>query len=123
MTNVTWYKAKVVVGAQNGRQIGFPTVNLDPHILPSLMRQGIYSSTVIYKDKTYQGALYFGPRTLHKETVPILEIHILDFNKNIYGEEVTFSINSFIREIKSFSSMDELKKQIHKDIDDIKNKL
>jgi len=111
-----WYKTKVLPGAKNGRTIGFPTVNLDPHILISAFKEGIYASQVKYLGKTYVGALYLGPRLVKGEKNIILEIHILDFNKEIYGEEIMFSVGKFIREIMNFPSMQELKLQIEKDI-------
>lgn len=112
-----WYKAKVLPGSKNGRTIGFPTVNLDPDILIGALKEGIYASQVEYEGKIYQGALYFGPRLVKKEKNTILEIHIINFKKDIYGEEIEFEVGKFIREIKNFSSMKELKAQIEKDIE------
>lgn len=113
------FKAKVLKGAQNGRKIGFPTVNLDPNLLPKNFKEGIYFASVIYKDKIYKGAMYYGPRLVMNETKPILEIHIIAFNKIIYGEVVEFNINKFIRKIRNFKSMLDLKKQIQIDISKI----
>lgn len=114
-----WYKAKVLPGLKNGRTIGFPTVNLDPHIIVDAFKEGIYASQVKYGEKTYLGALYLGPRLVKGEKNTILEIHILDFHKEIYGKEIEFEVGKFIREIQAFNTMEELKSQIEKDIAEI----
>ena len=66
------------------------------------------------------GALYYGPRLVKNEKKAVLEIYIIDFNQEIYGEWISFDIVRFIRGIKNFDSMDLLKKQITIDIADIK---
>lgn len=114
------YRALVMQGQKQGRKIGFPTVNLDPSILPKSLRQGVYAATIIYRKRSYKGALYYGPRLVKKETKAVLEIYIIDFDKEIYGEWISFEIIKFIRGIKNFDSMDLLKKQITIDIADIK---
>lgn len=115
-----WYKAKVLPGSKNGRTIGFPTVNLDPDILIGTLKDGIYASQVEYEGKIYKGALYLGPRLVKSEKNTILEIHIIDFKKEIYGEEIMFEVGRFIREIQAFKTMEELKNQIVLDIESIK---
>lgn len=116
-----WYKAKVLPGTKEGRTIGFPTVNLDPDILIGILKDGIYASQVEYAGKRYKGALYLGPRLVKGEKNTILEIHILDFNKEIYGEEIEFNVGKYIREIMNFKSMQELKLRIQIDIKKIKS--
>ena len=116
-----WYKTKVLPGSKNGRTIGFPTVNLDPHILIGAFKEGIYASKVKYGEKTYIGALYLGPRLVKGEKHTILEIHILDFDKEIYGKEIAFTVGKFIREIQTFKTMEELKNHIILDIESIKS--
>lgn len=120
MKNNFEYKGKVLTGEKAGRTIGFPTVNLSPHIVPATLRQGVYAAAVEYKNKEYKGALYYGPRLVKKETKAVLEIYIIDFDKEIYGEWISFEIIKFIRGIRNFNSMDLLKKQITIDIADIK---
>ncbi|SRR5260221_477446 len=116
-----WYTSIVRKGDQMGRTIGFPTVNLNPDILENTIQQGIYKSTVMYKNHQYNGALYFGPRLIMHETKNVLEIYILDFNKEIYGEKVIFRIGKFIRPIANFSSFEEMKKQLEKDVEMIRH--
>lgn len=115
------YQSKVLSGDQQGRTIGIKTVNLDVSILPENFKTGIYAAKVFYQEKEYLGALYFGPRLVKHETHNQLEIHILDFDKEIYEEIITFSIDTFIRDIMDFDSMEEMKIQIEKDIREIKH--
>ena len=114
------YKSIVYKGDQLGRTIGFPTLNLDVNILPKDLKEGIYACHVTIDNTDYLGALYFGPRLVVGETKNVLEIHVLDFDKEIYGQEVEFEIGRFVRQISNFSSMQEMKKQLKKDVDAVK---
>ncbi len=115
------YTDKVVHGSGGGKALGFPTINLDPEKFIGDLKEGVYYSLVIYKDKTYLGALYFGPRLINKETKPVLEIHILDFDKDIYGETVEFIIGQYIRGVENFKNKKSLREQIKKDIEKIRS--
>jgi len=117
-----WYKAVVLQGEKTGRSIGFPTVNLSPAIIPAQTTLGVYSSVVKYNEKEYKGALYFGPRLVKNETTNVLEIYILDFNKEIYAEEISFKLGRFIRAVKNFTSLEELKEQLKTDIKEVGNR-
>ncbi len=119
MTNEHWYKTKVLKGAKIGKTINMPTVNLDPTILKSKIKIGVYATNVKYKNKIYLGALYFGPRLVKNETKNILEIHILNFSQEIYGEKIEFQISQFIRKAIDFKTLEELKRQLEKDIKEI----
>lgn len=114
-----WYKGTVKKGNQLGRTINFPTINLDPSIISYEMKEGVYAALVKHTNEVYKGALYFGPRLVLNETKKVLEIFILDFHKEIYGECVEFQIKKFIRGIQNFDSFEELKTQLQKDIKEI----
>jgi len=116
-----WYKATVISGSKEGRSIGYPTVNIYPHILSGSFKEGIYACQVSHDGKTYLGALYLGPRLVKGEKNTILEIHILDFHKEMYGKEIEFEVGKFIRGVMDFKTMEELKSQIEKDISEIKS--
>lgn len=111
-----WYRQKVLTGAKKGRTIGFPTANLSPEKFIGQIKEGVYSCIVNYQGKNYLGVLYFGPRLVKGEKHPVLEIHILGFNKEIYGEIIEFSFRKFIRGVMNFSSLNGLKRQIKHDI-------
>jgi riboflavin kinase/FMN adenylyltransferase len=116
-----WIQAKVLTGDQEGRKIGFPTINLSPSLLPVSTVQGVYRSKIKYRNKDYSGALYFGPRLVLNETHTVLEIHVLNFNSEIYGEIIGFEIGTFIRGIMNFDSFEALQNQIKLDIEKIRS--
>lgn len=111
-----WYKGTVLQGNKEGRAIGFPTVNLSPTLLPQETKQGVYVCFVKFKGEVRPGALYFGPRLVKQEKHTVLEIHILDFADEIYGEQIEFKIGAFIRGVIAFTSFKALEEQIQKDI-------
>lgn len=110
----------VVPGDKIGHRLGYPTANLQVtrELLP---RPGIYAATVHYQGQEYLAACYSGicPTIENKRHVPHIEVHILNFSENIYNELLEVDFHSFIREDQYFSSLDSLKEQIGKDIEDI----
>ena len=118
-----WYRDKVIHGNKGGKTIGYPTINLNPQTIPANLSQGVYSCVVKFAGKTYVGALYFGPRLVNNETVPVLEIYILDFSKEIYGEIIEFFIHEYIREVMKFESFDQLKTQIKIDVEAVRQSI
>ena len=117
------YKSQVLKGHQVGRTIDFPTVNMDPKAIPRQTKQGVHSSWVYINEQKFAGALYYGPRLVFNEQQTVLEIFILDFNGDLYGQEVEFTIEQFIRPPKNFSDLNKLKKHLKKDILDIRSSL
>ncbi len=114
----------VVTGQQLGRKIGFPTANLEIPSDKFLPRYGVYAVEVFLDslrgEKTksispLQGVMNIGCRPTVDGTNPTIEIHLFDWEKNIYGETLTVKIEEFIRTEKKFSGIEELKKQIAAD--------
>lgn len=116
-----WYTEKVIKGTGNGKKLGFPTINLNAKRFVNELESGIYSCLVDYKNKVYLGALYFGPRYSNKNLEYILEIHIIDFKKNIYNKNVEFKIGEFIRKPVKTKSKEELRNLIENDVQKIKS--
>ena len=110
----------VVEGEKIGRTIGFRTANL---LYPKNMLKianGVYSVEVEYNGQRFKGIANFGMRpSLGNTTVPILEVHILNFEKDIYGENLKVEFIKKIRDEKKFGSLEELKSQIAKDIKNV----
>ncbi|MDD3436613.1 MAG: bifunctional riboflavin kinase/FAD synthetase [Candidatus Gastranaerophilales bacterium] len=108
----------VVLGQQLGRELGFKTANL---IYPNNLIEigkGVYKATVDYKGKNYTAIANYGTRpTLFHDKKPVLEVHLLDFDENIYNETIKVNFIKKIREEKKFHSVEELKTQIKEDID------
>ena len=69
------------------------------------------------------GALFYGPRLVKNEQQNVLEIHILDFDQNIYDHEIFFEIHDYIRDIKNFDTLEDLKAEIARDIKKIRQLL
>lgn len=108
---------KVLPGASRGAETGARTANIDLSLAKDLPR-GLYSCTVKISEKRYDGLLYYGFNSLRK--IDCLEIHILNFNEDIYGKIVSAKIQKFIRPEKIFEDIESLKKQIAKDLKDAK---
>ncbi len=103
---------EVVKGNQIGRTIGFSTANLvyPPELIE--LPYGVYSVNTNYG----KAIANFGIRPTVNSSHAILEVHILDFDKDIYGETITAEFNKMIRAEKKFASLDALKEQISLDI-------
>lgn len=112
---------KVVHGDKIGSKIGFPTANLKSlnELVPA---RGVYAVKVQIKKKSYLGALNIGvrPTLKQKGLKETLEVHLLGFNRAIYGAEITVYFNRKIRSEKKFDKIDQLKKQIEKDLSQVK---
>ncbi|MBP7875365.1 type II toxin-antitoxin system ParD family antitoxin [Candidatus Woesebacteria bacterium] len=115
-----WLTGKVQRGQQLGGKLGFPTLNLDPTLLPATLTHGVYAAQVEYDDQIYAAATHFGPRKTLGEWKPTLEFHLLEFDQHIPGSLVRFRLLQQIRETLRFDSLDELKKQLRSDVDQVR---
>lgn len=108
----------VAKGEQRGRTIGFPTANLD---FGTLIRPkfGVYSVELKIdgEDIWRPGVANTGNRPTVGGEDARLEVHIFDFDQDIYGQRVEVAFRSFIRDEKKFESFEALKEQIKKDAD------
>ena len=113
------YSGKVVYGNQLGRQIGVPTANI---WIPKqkLPISGVYAVRCLVDHEKYLGIANMGIRPTVGGTRPVLETHIFDFEKDIYGRRITVQFIEKIREEIKFDSIDLLKSQIKKDIEEAK---
>ncbi len=106
----------VVKGKQLGRTIGFPTANIQVRELSKLVPQdGVYAVKVLYKDRSLKGMLNIGNRPTVDGTYKTIEVHILDFNEEIYGEFLEIELIERIRPEIKFSGLEALKQQIQLD--------
>lgn len=111
------YTGKVGYGHQIGRTLGFPTANLTPvnpyKLLPA---EGIYAVYVWVHGNRYRGMLDIGYRpTLQNGDERTVEVNILDFNQDIYGEEITMEFKYYMREDIKFDTVEELIVQLEED--------
>lgn len=112
---------KVVKGSGDGKKMGIPTANIEFKYNSKTLTQGVYSTKIKIDGKKYFGISHYGPRYVFNETTPQLEIHILDFDQDIYGEIVEIELLGFIRPTMRFKNTGEMLKQIDKDIAEVKS--
>lgn len=116
-------KGKVEHGNRMGHKIGFPTANINVDVNLVTPKFGVYEVDVTKADKTYKGVMNIGNRpTVSNDLKLSYEVHILDFDEDIYGSFLEVEFVSFIRDEIKFDNIEELKKQISIDIESIKNK-
>ena len=107
----------IVSGYQVGRKIGFPTANLQVDFSNKLIPAiGVYAVRVSVNGQDYKGMLNIGHRpTINNGTDLSIEVHILDFEGDIYNQPMRIEFVDFLRPEAKFQSVDELILQIQKD--------
>lgn len=115
---------RVVEGAQRGRTIGFPTVNLGapPHrkLLPP---EGVYAVRVQTPAGPLGGMMNLGPRPTFGDSATSLEAHLFDTNGNFYGAHIRIDFVARLRETRKFASAEQLTAQLRNDERDARNAL
>ena len=110
------FTADVIHGDARGRTLGFPTANQEyPQELVKL-KFGVYATRVTIDGKQYCAITNVGIRPTYVTKNVGCETYIKDFDRDIYGKQMTIEFLRFIREEKKFSSVDELKKAILNDV-------
>ena len=115
------YSGIVIKGDGRGKTIGYPTANIDISKLELDIEPGVYATQVnlLNSSQVYQAILFFGPKKTFDQVENTLEVHILNFDQDIYEQELEFTIGKFIRGPVKFNSVEELVEQIEKDIHSI----
>ncbi|SHF07784.1 bifunctional riboflavin kinase/FAD synthetase [Pedobacter caeni] len=110
---------RVIKGDKIGRTIGFPTANIfleeTYKLIPS---DGIYAVTVDMGTESYKGMAYIGQRPTINGMTRNIEVNIFDFNKEIYGQNITMTFLEFLRHDVKFTGLEALKIQLQKDKED-----
>jgi riboflavin kinase/FMN adenylyltransferase len=110
-------RGTVVRGEGRGRALGFPTANLHVHAEDKLSPgPGIYAVRAALRRGTFDGALHLGPRPTFPDASPAIEVHLMDFDDILYGEEVRVDLIRRLREVRSFSTAAALVKQMYEDV-------
>ncbi len=110
-------RGSVEKGLQNGRKFGIPTANISYEDGKMLPKSGVYEGYVIINNEKYRTVINVGDNPTFDGRRITVEPHIIDFNRDIYGEKITAMFVDRIRSEIKFSSVDELAEQINKDID------
>lgn len=131
----------VVSGHKRGREIGFPTANLNALRLDSSqtfldsfqvdsqkpnspelkLELGVFACRVKIDNKVYFGALHIGPNATFGENELSVEVNIFDFNQDIYGKTIQVLVQKNVRGTQKFDSVTGLIEQIKIDVANIKN--
>ncbi len=105
---------KVIHGEKVGRQMGFPTINIDT--LPQdQLAKGVYIGSCKLKGQNYDCLAYFGPRLIFGEQKNCFEAYLYNFNQEVYGEEVGVELFKFIRPPMPFTTLAALQAQLEQD--------
>ncbi len=110
---------QVVKGKGRGVHLGFPTANLKPNksLYPA---EGVYAVWVFYQGQRFMGAMNIGKNPTFEDQILSLEVHIMDFDKRIYGDELEVLFVQRIRGEQTFSSPKALAEQMHKDVGQVR---
>lgn len=102
---------------RGGKLLGTPTanINLQDELCP---KTGIYAVTVEHRQRLYRGVANIGYSPTFNDNEFTVEVHIFDFDENIYDRKIRVNFIARIRDEKKFDGIDELKSQIHQDIVD-----
>jgi riboflavin kinase / FMN adenylyltransferase len=111
------FEGIVSVGDNRGRTLGFPTINIKPLAVNKAMpKDGVYCVKVRCGNEWFYGMMNMGYRpTLTRGLTKVLEVNIFDFERDIYGKEVTVKFYKKLRDEKKFSSKEELVAQLNED--------
>ncbi|EDY20598.1 Riboflavin kinase [Chthoniobacter flavus Ellin428] len=106
----------VVEGDRLGRKLGFPTANLSAHN-EQYPPNGVYAVQARRGDRMLPGVANIGVRPTVKNAggERLLEVHLFDFQEEIYGEDLEITFRKFLRPEQKFSGLDALREQIQKD--------
>lgn len=107
----------VVQGKGIGRELGFPTANIDIHSdIKILPKQGVYCVNVEVDNKSYMGMLNLGVNpTIDDKGIATIEVNLLDFESDLYGKSIRVQFLERIRDELKFNNLEELKNQIKLD--------
>lgn len=114
-----YIKGMIIEGEKRGRQLGFPTINLDTNweLLPKL---GVYATYTNIEGKKYQSITNVGYRPTFDENKLLIETHIFDFSEDVYNKTAKVEFVERLRDEKKFSSVESLIDQIKIDIENVK---
>lgn len=101
---------------RGGKEIGFPTANLHVDEEDLIPRHGVYVCQVVSDGKCYGGVINIGLNPTFSENKLIAEVHIFDFNQDIYGKPIKVNLLQFLRAERKFSGIQELSAQIARDV-------
>lgn len=106
-------------GAKRGRELGFPTANIG-QIRTLIPANGVYAGYVKIAEKKFAAAIHIGPNLTFAEQLSKVEIHLLDFHGDLYGQTLNVNFVARIRGTTKFNSVRELLDRIHLDVHEVR---
>lgn len=112
----------VIKGRGIGRQLGYPTANIEPlnELIPA---PGIYAAYTHLEDKRVESAVFIGERSTFNDTDSVIESYLIDFDDDLYGQSIEVSLVEKTRDAEPFPSKEALIEQIKKDVAEIRSRL
>ena len=109
------FVSKIIKGLGKGKQLGFPTINMEVPV-DFALEDGVYASFVLLNGEKYQGALFFGKRYLFDKLTNSLEVYLLNFDGEVNTDIIEVEIVQKIRESQKYKDENDLKKAIADDV-------
>ncbi len=109
------FTAHVITGSGRGQGLGTPTINLDPSSLETIGREGIYAAWAMLDGARLPAVMHAGPRPVFKDS-PSVEVHLLCPPPETIPATLTVELASFIRDVRDFASVEELQREIQRDV-------
>lgn len=115
-------RGEIIRGKGRGKELNMPTANLDYNLKKILPKDGVYSCKLKFKEKNYLGALSIGNNpTFGNSNNKSVEVHIIDFNDDIYGDSINIKIYKHMRDQIQYVNIDSLMNQMQHDLINIRN--
>jgi len=109
-------RGRVVAGAGRGRELGFPTANLDVDRQQALPPDGVYAARAHVDNKAYHSVINIGRRPTFGGNERAVEVYILDYHGELYGRRLEIDIIERLRREERFDTAEELRKQMAEDV-------
>ena len=113
----------VIEGANRGKDLGFPTVNMKYPVEKVEVKKGVYKVKCEVSEETFIGIANYGSRPTFNENSAVLEVHLDGFVGTLYGRGVTVEFIEFLRDTQKFESADDIKQQLKVDLQRAKLKV
>lgn len=107
----------VASGDERGHSLGFPTANIQVDPEQALPEDGVYATLGYLRDKVYQSVTNIGVKPTFGKAERAVEVHLLDFTGDLYGQKLTIELVEHLRAEAKFASPEELSAQIKKDVE------
>jgi len=107
---------RVGSGQKRGQTLGFPTANLDPLFTPA-PGNGVYAVRARHGDRIWPGAANIGPNPTFGENARKVEVHLIGFSGDLYGQPLAVDFLARLRDTRPFAGVADLKEQLHRDVE------